>query len=447
MHKPNMYDPFVENQIPFNQPPTDSYWNDKEQPITTKALESDIHTDVLIIGAGYTGLSCAIELANAGIKNITVIDANQIGWGCSSRNAGFVLPGSGRLSYKELESRFGTAQTLKLHDQFISAIDLLETRISSLPGNADKTEHGYLKLAHSKSWFEKLNSSAAYLQSNFNYDVEVITKNDFNKNFVDHQHVYGAIRYKNGFGINPLKLVNHYAQLAIDMGVNIYTHSPANEITKSGNNTHHVITPKGSIKTNKLVIATNGYTPKSLNTPLNGKVLPVLTSVIVTRPLTPSEIEQSNFKTHQVMMDTRELKYYYRLLPDNRILFGGRSAITGKAAANPKYQQRLLQELQTSFVGLDEVTIDYGWSGWISVAFDQMPHIYKTDDDIFYATGYCGSGVSFSAWAGKQLADLISEQESSSPLMTELPSFPFAPFRRMGQRFFYQYGRLKDWAQ
>ena len=144
------------------------------------------------------------------------------------------------------------------------------------------------------------------------------------------------------------------------------------------------------------------------------------------------------------MMDTRELKYYYRLLPDNRILFGGRSAISGKASNDPKYQQRLLAELKETFVGLEKVSLDYVWSGWISVAFDQMPHLFRTSDDIFYATGYCGSGVSFSSWAGDALGKMINEESFQSPLLTELPRFPFSPFRRLGQRMFYQYGRLKD---
>ncbi len=444
-----IYDPFIEKQIPSHQPSTDSYWQSTEKSKTNSTLTCDSQSDVVIIGAGYTGLSCAMELAQQGQSNVTVIDANHIGWGCSSRNAGFVLPGSGRLGYQQLVSRFGQAATHNLHGQFLSAIELLESRLSTLAGQADKTEKGYLKLAHSKNWFNKLTNTADYLQKEFNYDVEVIDKAAFNRDYVNHSKVFGAIRYTNGFGINPLKLVNHYADLATNLGVKIYTNTPALEITSPTlqHKAHVITTPTGTITADKLIIATNGYTPKGLDTPVNGKILPVLTSVIVTRPLTEKELTESNFISHQVMMDTRELKYYYRLLPDNRILFGGRSAISGKAAKHPKYQQRLLTELKSSFYGLDNLTVDYGWNGWISVSFDQMPHIYKTPNETYYATGYCGSGVSFSAWAGKQMADLVMEKSVDSPLLTPLPNFPFAPFRRMGQRFFYQYGRLKDWAQ
>jgi len=439
-----MYDPLVNRQLSNKQGFPESYWNSTTSPINYAILDKAINADVVIVGAGYTGLSCAIHLAQQGVKNIVVVEANEIGWGCSGRNAGFVLPGSGRLGYKQLVDRFGLSQTQNLHNDYMSAIELVDTLSIKAQVDIDKTELGYLKLAHSKKWFEKLKNSADYLHNEFDYDVEVISKPDFCQQYVDHKNVFGAIRYTNGFGINPLKLVNSYAELACSLGVKIYTQSPVTDITKNGQQ-HLVTTELGSVLSDKLVIATNGYTPKALNTPIKNKILPVLTNVIVTRPLTTDELTRSNFKTHQVMMDTRELKYYYRLLPDNRILFGGRGAISGKDAKNPIYAARLLAELKSSFPELSALTIDYNWIGWISVAFDQMPHIHKTADNIFYSTGYCGSGVSFSAYAGKILANLIQEQQVTSPLISELPSLPFAQFRRTGQRFFYQYGRMKDW--
>lgn len=439
-----MYDPLVDNELKNEQGFPDSYWSSTTAPINYNVLKSNINADVVIIGAGYTGLSCAIHLAQQGINNIVVVEANEIGWGCSGRNAGFVLPGSGRLGYKQLVNRFGLEPTHKLHDDFMSAIELVDTLSLKAKAGIDKTELGYLKLAHSKNWFNKLKDSANYLHQEFEYDVEIISKQDFCNDYVDHNNVFGAIRYNNGFGINPLKLVNSYAEYASSLGVTIYNQSPVNEITKKGQQ-HLVNTDLGSVLTDKLVIATNGYTPKRLNTPIKNKILPVLTNVIVTRPLTIDELKRSNFKTHQVMMDTRELKYYYRLLPDNRILFGGRGAISGKDATKPKYANRLLSELKSYFPQLCNLNIDYNWIGWISVAFDQMPHIQKTDDNIFYATGYCGSGVSFSAYAGKLLSELIQDKTVDSPLISTLPSLPFAQFRRTGQRFFYQYGRMKDW--
>lgn len=438
-----VYDPLLSRQHPSNQSSPQSFWHNDyilgaKSDATT--LSRDISADVVIIGAGYTGLTCAINLAQQGIKNIVVLEANEIGWGCSGRNAGFVLPGSGRLSYQQLVSRFGSEATNSLHNDFLQGINLVEEIGKEF--DIGQCESGYLKLAHSDKWYDRLKMSADYLHQNFNYNVETINKQAFQNDYVNHQKIHGAIRYSNGFGIHPLKLVNAYAKKAKSLGINIYTNSSVSHIQSASH--HKVTTQNGSVTADKLVMATNGYTPSKMTSALQHKILPVLTSVIVTEPLTNEQREVANFKTRQVMMDTRELKYYYRLLPDNRILFGGRGAITGAHAQDPKYSNRLLHELKKSFPGLCRLNIDYNWHGWISVSLDQMPHIHKTKNNVYYATGYCGSGVSFTALAGKQLADLIVGKEINSPLSNELPHFPFAPFRRLGQRAYYQVGRLKD---
>lgn len=437
-----MFDPLTSEALTSNQPKPNTYWQSTAAHIETQQLTQDLTSDVVIVGAGYTGLSCAIELAKLGVKNIVVLESNTIGFGCSGRNAGFVLPGSGRLSYQQLVERFGKDGALKLHSDYLAGTELIESLSSETNSVIDNCEVGYLKLAHSKPWLSKLENSARYLEQEFDYQVEFISKQRLQSDYVNHQKVTGAIRYTNGYGINPLKLINSYAQLATSLGVKIYTQSSVTHI-ESNSSLHIVKTEQGSVSAERLVLATNGYTTKNLETPLQEKILPVLTNVVVTRPLTNKELKESNFITRQVMMDTRELKYYYRLLPDNRILFGGRGAISGKEANNPVYQQRLLNELKSTFIGLDKLTIDYNWIGWIAVAMDQMPHIYSSDN-IYYATGYCGSGVSFATLAGKQLAQLINSGKLNSPLYSPLPKFPFARYRRLGQALFYQYGRMKD---
>jgi glycine/D-amino acid oxidase-like deaminating enzyme len=146
-------------------------------------------------------------------------------------------------------------------------------------------------------------------------------------------------------------------------------------------------------------------------------------------------------------MDTRALKYYYRKLPDNRILFGGRGAITGKGADDPYYAQRLLAVLKTSFPALANITYSYAWSGWICMALDDLPHIHQNDQQsVFYSMGYCGSGVSFSVQAGKRLAEKVAEKPVPNlPLYNKaLPKFPFAPLRRAGQWGYFHYGKIKD---
>jgi glycine/D-amino acid oxidase-like deaminating enzyme len=146
-------------------------------------------------------------------------------------------------------------------------------------------------------------------------------------------------------------------------------------------------------------------------------------------------------------MDTRALKYYYRKLPDNRILFGGRGAITGKSAEDPYYAARLLAVLKTSFPALNNLNYSYAWSGWICMALDDLPHLHQNkDQSVFYGMGYCGSGVSFSVQMGKRLAQKVAGKSVPNlPLYQKaLPKFPLAPLRRVGQWGYFHYGQIKD---
>lgn len=280
----------------------------------------------------------------------------------------------------------------------------------------------------------------------FNVDVDILSRDQLHQQYAADQNAYGAIRFAKGYGLNPIKLALGYKDLLSQVNVSIYSDTPALSIEKQ-NHGHIVHTPQGNIRAKKIVLASNGYTPKGLHPVLNNKTLPVLSQVIVTRPLTDQELSLCQLQTNQVIMDTRALKYYYRKLPDKRILFGGRGAITGKSAEDPYYAERLLAVLKSSYPSLKHVSVDYAWAGWISVALDEIPHVYQNaENNVFYATGYCGSGVSFTCQAGKRLADKVAGSAVPNiPLyQTPLPHFPLPAFRRVGQWAYFQYGRFKD---
>jgi len=159
-----------------------------------------------------------------------------------------------------------------------------------------------------------------------------------------------------------------------------------------------------------------------------------------------------------VLTDTRVLRHYYRLLPDNRLQIGSRSAITGRDAPQKKYEQRLIGDMHRKFPALTGIPIEYSWWGWVDVAHDLMPRIFQPDpsQSLYYALGYGGNGVMYSAQAGRRLAQWIAGQGASLQLpifRSKLP-FPniremvvseyFAPFRRFGQRFLYRWYYLND---
>ena len=177
--------------------------------------------------------------------------------------------------------------------------------------------------------------------------------------------------------------------------------------------------------------------------------MPVLSNSIVTRPLTDDEREACNFKTNLVLTDTRTLRHYYRQLPDGRVQIGSRSAITGADAENPKHLKLLETGFYRKFPALRGIELDYSWWGWVDISHDMMPRIFQPDpkQEIFYAMGYGGNGVMYSAQAGRRMAQMVAGKGGGLdlPIFTsQLPAHPLAPFRRMGQRMLYHWYYLKD---
>lgn len=442
-----MYDPLVEQNIGQGAAYPRSYWAAQaDSRHATEAISSNQSTDVVVIGAGYTGLSCAYQLANRFGRDVTVLEAHQAGWGCSGRNAGFVLRGTGRLGLVQLAQRFGIDTARLFHQEYGAAIGQVKHMIADGNIACDPQPEGYLKVAHNTSTAAELPAQAAFLQRQFGYQAEYLSAAQLKNDYMHNVHAHGAVKFPDCFGVDPLALAQGYAAMAQQSGVQLYAGSPLLGWQRANDGCFLLQTPQATLRCKQLVLATNGYTPKGLYPALNQACLPVLSSIIVTQPLTPEQIEQSGLLHTQLVMDTRALKYYYRKLPDNRILFGGRSAVYGKDAEKAVYPARLLSALKSCFPMLADLRCDYHWSGWVAVSYDDLPRVCEAEPGLFYAGGYCGSGLSFSTLAGVRLAELATGIKLP-PLpiyQSRLTPFPLPAFRRLGQLGYYQWGRFKD---
>ncbi|KIZ33338.1 NAD(P)/FAD-dependent oxidoreductase, partial [Rhodopseudomonas palustris] len=211
-------------------------------------------------------------------------------------------------------------------------------------------------------------------------------------------------------------------------------------------------TPGGTVRARAVGIATGAYTAGGLTPLLRGRLMPILSNSIVTRPLTAAELDATGFRTKLVLTDTRTLRHYYRLLPDNRLQIGSRSAITGADAGHPRHLQVLIDGMHRKFPVLHGIEIDYSWWGWVDVSHDMMPRIFRAEPqgNLFYALGYGGNGVSYSAQAGRRMAQMIGGKDfigQDLPIFTSaLPTHAFAPFRRIGQRMLYRWYHARDEA-
>ncbi|MCG9731020.1 FAD-binding oxidoreductase [Shewanella sp. Isolate13] len=438
------FDPLVATS-PKSLAPCHSYWSDTialgkpKQP-----LRAQVQADITIIGGGYTGLLTAYYLAKNHHVDVCLLEANRIGFGASARNAGFVLGGSGRLGYSQTAQRWDLDVAKGIHNEFSQAVERVEGLIVEHKIDCEPQDKGYLKIAHNRKAFKQLSDTAHFIDKYLGEKPQLISQALLKSEYMAHHQAYGALRVERGFGVNPLKLLLGYKQVVEKLKVPLYEQSCVESwIQEDG--VHRLITSNGEVRTKKVVSLGNGYTPKRFNPVVDKRFLPILSNIIVTEPLTPDELAASGIHTREVVMDTRILKYYYRLLPDNRLLFGGRGAIFGRDAQNPVYQERLKFALSQCFPALKNKKLAYNWTGWIAATLDDIPHVFESNG-VGYSLGYCGAGVSFSAQAAYRLAEkIVGKPVPNLPLYHQAaPRFPGASLRRLGQWGYYHYGWLKD---
>ena len=409
---------------------------------------ADMDVDVAIIGSGYTGLACAIYLAREhGIK-ATVLEANQVSWGCSTRNGGQAQANSGRLSRSQWIARWGLDTAREMHAEIMDGFATFKSLIEAGGIECDQQPGGHLYVAHRPSMMPKLEAEARVLRETFGYDAQVLNAASLKRRYVDDAEAAGGMHEPEGIGIHAAKLAFGYQRMARGLGATVHPSSPVQGWdTKAG--VHHLRTPGGTVRARAVGIATGGYTAPGLHPALRNRSYPVLSNSIVTRPLTAAEKMACNFLTTEIITDTRTLRFYYRRLPDDRVQIGSRSAVTGRDAENPRHRQLLVDGLHRKFPALKGIEIEYSWWGWVDISHDMMPRVFQPDpaQSVFYALGYGGNGVMYSAQAGRRLAEQIAGKKAKPRLpifASPLPGHVLAPIRRPGQRILYHWYYLRD---
>ena len=418
-------------------------------PVDDGPVTGDIDADVVIVGSGYTGLSCAIHLAREhGIK-ATVLEANGVAWGCSTRNGGQAQISAGRLKRSQWIERWGVDVAKKLHAEIAEAFDLFRDLIREPEIDCDPQDGGHLYIAHRDKMMPVLEKESQLLNEVFGYRTRIVGREEIHRDFVRDAEAKGAMLEPDGMGVHAGKLAFGYLKLARTLGAKVHTASPVLEC-RFVNGVHHLRTPGGTVRARAVCFATAGYTSPGLHPLTKHRLMPILSNSIVTRPLSAAEAEELNFRTRIPLTDTRTLRHYYRMLPDNRVQIGSRSAITGRDAVNPKHLALLLEGLYRKFPILRGIEVDYSWWGWVDVSHDMMPRIFRPDpkQTLFYAMGYGGNGVMYSAQAGRRAAQMIAGKGGGLdlPIFTsELPGHGLlTPFRRLGQWGMYRWYYLRD---
>ncbi|NQV47376.1 MAG: FAD-binding oxidoreductase [Rhodospirillaceae bacterium] len=428
----------------------DTYWAATAGPLAGDdgPLKEDMETDVAIIGGGYTGLSTAYFLAREyGIRAV-VLEANRPGWGCSGRNGSFVMSTIGRHGYDTWVEKWGMKTALALYAEGKAALATVHELIDVGGIDCDCQPEGLLKMAHRPSRITKLEAEQKVLAEVFGGHSELLDAQAIADTHFQGAEAYAALRTLGNFTLHPLKLLNGVLILARAAGAVVHGASPV--INWSKDSRHHVLmTPGGRVRAKRVVMAGNGYTFDGLHKTLRGCHLPVLSNIIVTRPMSATELAESRFVSTDAMLDTRHTSTYFRRLPDNRVMMGGRGPITATPSGLAAHRQALLNVVRTKFPALGQITADYFWDGWVNVSYDYMPHIHHAKDDVsvHYAGGYTGKGVAFSLHAGRLLAASLTGNSTAHPrlpFLSPMPRYPLAAFRRLGQRALLMWYRYLD---
>lgn len=448
-----LYDPLTARTIGAGSDYAPTYWigTAGAPPPDDGPVTGDFDVECAVIGSGYTGLNCAIGLArDHGIETV-VLEAHGTAYGCSTRNGGQAQFSGGRLKRSQWIERWGLDTAKAMHAEMLDGFEYWRAQIRDHAIDCDPQEGGHYYIAHKAGAVPALQKEAALLRDTFGYDARYLTADQVREEAINDHEAHGAMWEVDGVGIHAAKLAFGYCRVAREHGAKVHTDSPVEGWTYQ-NGVHHLRTPGGTVRAKKVAVATAAYAQRGLHQRVRDRLLPIMSNSIVTRVLTDAELAEVGARTGSPLTDTRTLRHYYRLLPDDRLQIGSRAAITGKDAGNPAHLAGLRAGMERKFPALRGIDLDYSWWGWVDVSHDMMPRITAVPDlpGAFYSLGYGGNGVMYSAQAGRRMAQLVAGKAIPDlPIHnTELKHEGWkTPFRRLGQWGLYHLYHYRDERQ
>jgi glycine/D-amino acid oxidase-like deaminating enzyme len=388
--------------------------------------------DVIVIGAGFTGLSTALHLREAGI-DVTVVEAAEPGWGASGRNNGQVIPTLSRPDPEDIVAKHGA-----VGERFVG---LLRDSASTLFAvarryniEAEQEQAGWVQPVHSPGRI-KIAERRVRQWSKFGAPVELLSRDEV-------RDMTGSDAWYGGF-VNPLALARGLARAALGLGARIYARSPVENFERR-NDRWIVRTAKGEISGRALVVATNAYSgefSKSLVPDIATEVMPVLSWQMSTQPLSDN-VRKTIIPGRQAISDTHGELYFARYDARNRLITGG--AVIGPGNKVERIKARVTERLQRLWPQIGEVTFDHVWNGYVGMTTDFLPRVHRLGPNAYGWTGCNGRAVALTIALGDQLSKAVRgvpESELSLPFTEPVPIVGHAILRKLAPLMLLVYRR------
>jgi glycine/D-amino acid oxidase-like deaminating enzyme len=395
------------------------YWLDTATPSGDyRRTPVPERADIAIVGAGFTGLTAALEAAQHG-ASVVLLDSHTVGWGASGRNGGMATTGMA-IGLGQAIKRYGQARALEMFSEYNLAIDTIEELVKEHSIDCDFERSGKLTLAMNAKQVEGMRTTQETLARLADYSVNVVDKQDLHSE-IGTDFYAGAMVDPLASGVHVGKLAHGLAAAGARAGVTICEDAQVTELRARPGGGHAVRTTRGVVEVDRVLVATSGYTG-SLTPWLQRRTIPVGSFIIVTEPL-PLETARRILPRNRVAADNKMLTYYFRLTPDNRLLFGGRARFAlSSPDSDLKSAEILKRAMSTVFPYLSSARVDYTWGGLVDLTMDQMVHAGERNG-VHYSLGYSGHGVQMATYMGKQMA-LSMLGKPSRNLWEHLPNPP-----------------------
>lgn len=360
-------------------------------------LAGSVNADVCVIGAGFTGISTALHLAERGY-NVHVVEANKVGWGASGRNGGQMI--GGIAGEKAILRHHGPGIAKLLWDMRWAGNEIIRQRVDKYQIQCD-LKSGYLDVAIKERHVRDLYEECEYLeQYNFPHEFQMLSMAE-TRNLIGTDAYIGALKNKGSGHLHPLNLCIGEARAAENQGATIYERSKVLRLEHGDRST--VVTDNGSVSADFVVLAGNAY--QFFNAKLRSQLFPVSSFIIATEPLSMEQVAEMNPEDLAVC-DPNFVLEYFRQSADKRLLFGGRWNYFGN---DPELiKSNLKPRMCRIYPQLADTRIDYAWTGKIGVTLSRVPQFGRIAPNIYYSQGYSGHGVNVTHLAGQILADAIA---------------------------------------